>query len=256
MLLVADIGNTTVSLGLFRGEKLVDSWRISSNPELTADEHALRLAQLLGRRKGSVREMAIASVVPPLTASVGECARRLFRRDPLIIDWRSPLGFSVDYHPPSDVGADRLANAAAAIHRHGVPVVIVDFGTGINLDVVSRGRAYLGGAIAPGLELGAEALFRGTAKLPQIDLAEPASVIGKSTHESMRAGLVVGSAALVDGLLEGIFRELNERATVIATGGAAHLVVPHCRNVKAIESELTLEGIRLVAARMARRRKK
>lgn len=251
MLLAVDIGNTNVTLGLFRGKKLLKSWRLSSDARRTADEHAHQLAGLLEADAGRVKSMAIASVVPPLDAAFRECCLGLFKLDAVMIDHSSPLGFKVGYNPPADVGADRLVNAAAALDRYGAPVIVVDFGTAVTLDVVDRHRVYLGGAIAPGLELSAESLFRRTAKLPQIAPEAPGAVIGKSTRESLNSGLVLGMAAMVDGLLERFFAEMKERAKVVATGGAADKVVPHSRLIRDTEPDLTLNGIRIVAERLA-----
>lgn len=255
MLLAADIGNSNICLGLFQEDKLLEFWRLSTDMRRTADEHAQQLDQLLGKRRRRVRALAVASVVPTLKSAFQGCSRRLFNREAIVIDHTSPLGFTIGCRPPEDVGADRLVDAAAAIHRHGAPVVVVDFGTAVTLSVVSRARVYLGGVIAPGLELAAESLFRRTAKLPLVDLAEPRSAIGSSTLESIRSGVILGYAGLVDGLLDRTFRELKDTPRVVATGGTAHLVVPHCRYVRKMEQDLTMEGIRLVARRMMKGRK-
>jgi type III pantothenate kinase len=250
MLLAVDAGNSQIALGLFRASRLVRSWRIATEARRTADEYALTLAALLGRAARSVRSCAIASVVPALDPVLRAACRTVTRRAPLVIDHRSPLGFTIGYRPPGDVGADRLVDAAAAVERFGAPVIVADIGTATTLEVVDRRRTYLGGAIAPGPELAAAALFRGTARLPQVDLAGPGAVIGRSTAESLRSGIVLGLAALVDGLLERAFREMGGRPPVVATGGAAPLVAPHSRYLKVVEPDLTLHGIRLVAARM------
>jgi len=251
VLLAVDIGNTNVTLGLFRGEKLTGSWRISSDSRRTADEYAHQVAGVLGKNLRRVRTMAVASVVPPLEAAFRQSSRDLFGDDAVVIDHDSPLGFRIGYSPPSDVGADRLVNAAAALERYGAPVIVVDFGTAVTLDVVDRHRVYLGGAIAPGLELAGESLFRRTAKLPQIAPSIPGAVIGRSTRESINSGLVLGMAAMVDGLLERFFAELKARVRVVATGGAAGVVVPHCRLARTVDPDLTLVGIRIVASRQA-----
>lgn len=253
MMLALDIGNSNVKLGVFRGPRLVRSWRVSADARRTADEAETQLVQVLGPRRRLVRRVALASVVPAAGETWRTATAALFRREPVQVTHASPLGFSVEYRPPEDVGADRLADAAAAVARCGAPVVVVDFGSAVTLSVVSRRRAYLGGAIAPGIELTAEALARRTAKLPLIAPAAPRGAIGRSTAESLRSGLVLGAAALVDGLLQRTFEELGERARVLATGGAAAVVVPHCRLVREVVPHLTLEGIRLVAERAARR---
>jgi len=252
MLLAVDIGNTNVTLGLFRGRRLSGSWRLFSDERKTADEMVLLLRGLTGvRGRAPGLSVAVAGVVPALEVLYREAARMMTGREALVINHESPLGFAVRYREPGDVGADRLVNAAAAVARHGAPVTVVDFGTAVTVDVVDRTRTYLGGAILPGPELAAESLFRRTAKLPQIALAGEARAVGRSTGESMRAGIILGLAAAVDGLLERTFRELGGKSTVIATGGAAPLVVPHSRLLSRIEPDLTLEGIRIVAERMA-----
>jgi type III pantothenate kinase len=255
MLLALDIGNTNVTLGLFRGKGLVRSWRLSTDARRTADEHEAALRALLGPRARAIRTCAIASVVPAVEDAFAIAAARLVHRPPVLIDHASPFGFRIAYDPPSDVGTDRLVNAAAAMERFGAPVIVADFGTAVTLDVLDRHKTYLGGAIAPGLELAAEALSRRTAKLPRVALHRPGDAIGRTTLDSLRSGLVLGAAALVDGLLERMFRELGSRPPVVATGGTAGMVVPHCRHIRETVPELTLEGIRIVGLRMTGRGK-
>lgn len=250
MLLAVDAGNSQITLGMFRNASIVRTYRIATEVRRTADEHALLLRGLLGTHAKKVTRCAIASVVPALDPALRAACRELTGRDPLVIDHRSPLGFTVGYAPPSDVGADRLVDAAAAVDRFGAPVIVADIGTATTLEVVDRKRVYLGGAIAPGPELAAAALFRGTAKLPQINLASPREVVGRNTSDSLRSGIVYGLAGLIDGLLERIFRELGGRPPIVATGGAAVLIAPHSRYLKVVEPDLTLHGIRLVAGRM------
>jgi len=250
MLLALDIGNTNVTVGLFRGRRLVRSWRLSTDARRTADEHEAALRAVLGPASRRVDVCAIASVVPAVEDAFAAAAARLVRRPPVLIDSDSPFGFRIGYRPPSDVGADRLVNAAAAMKRFGAPVIVADFGTAVTLDVLDRRGVYLGGAIAPGLDLAAEALARRTAKLPRATLHRPAEAIGRTTLDSLRSGIVFGTAALVDGLLERMFRELGERPPVVATGGAAGIVAPHCRHIRASVPDLTLEGIRIVGERM------
>ena len=250
MLLAVDIGNTNIKLGVFRGGKLLHSWRISSDIHRTADEYALILHGLVSTAKGRIARVAIAGVVPVLEAAMRQCAIELTGAEPVVIDDTSPLGFTIGYHPPSDVGVDRLVDAAAAVERYRAPVVVVDFGTAVTLGVVDRRKVYLGGVIAPGLELAAESLFLRTAKLPLATLKAPRSAIGRSTLEAIRSGLVLGCAALVDGLLERVFEEMGGKATVVATGGVAALVAPHSRHIRRVDPDLTLDGIRIVAGRM------
>ncbi|HEX6131441.1 MAG TPA: type III pantothenate kinase [Actinomycetota bacterium] len=255
MLLAADVGNTEIVVGVFDGPALRHTWRLSTRPERTADELALQLAGFL-RSEGldlgkDVTGFVVASVVPDVTASIREMAARWLPFPPLVVGPGTRTGVPVLTDNPREVGADRVVNALAAFARYGGPAVVVDFGTGTNFDVVSDRGEFLGGVIAPGLQISAASLFARTARLTRVDLVPPRSPIGKSTVEAIQSGLIYGTAAEVDGIVERIRAELAAPdATVIATGGLAPILIPHCRTVDHHEPHLTLEGLRLVADRI------
>ena len=249
MLLAMDVGNTQTVLGLFDGEVLRAMWRISSDRSRTPDELALVVRELLatrGWRPEEVRQAVVGSVVPPLTAAARGMAELLLDHPPLVVDHTLRLDVELAVEEPALLGADRIANAVAAYRQHGAPVIVVDLGTATTYDVLASGGRYLGGVIAPGLFTAAEELVRRTSRLPRVDLVPPASVIGRNTEEAMRAGLVLGAAVQIDGLVRRIWRELGERCPVIATGGDAGILMPLCETVDLVEPHLTLIGLRLI----------
>lgn len=249
MLLVVDIGNTNIVIGLYREADLVHSWRLSSRRDVTADEYRVFLAGLLGEQARQVRDGVVASVVPPLTSQVVDTMREMLGREPLVVapGIRTGLRLKMDY--PQEVGADRIANAVAAQARYGGPDVVVDFGTATTLDVVTADGDYLGGIITPGPQLGADALSARAARLPRIDLAVPPRVIGRNTIDSLRSGIVYGHAAMVDGLIRRVEHDLEEHVRVIVTGGAAPLISPLMERVDEFDLDLTMEGLRLIHER-------
>jgi len=253
MLLVIDIGNTNTSLGVFDGENLVTHWRLTTARARTGDEwgvHARNLFALAGLDFKSIDAIAIASVVPPLNFTLKRMAEVYFQVTPLFVDHTIETGVPILYQPASDVGADRIVDAVAAIHKYGAPCIVVDFGTATTFDVVSAAAEYLGGVIVPGLKVSAAALFGATARLPRVEIVPPRSVVARTTVESVQAGLVYGTAAMVDGVVERIAKEVGA-PTVVATGGLAPLVVEHCASVQHHEPWLTLEGLRLIFERNA-----
>lgn len=248
-LLAVDIGNTMIDLGFFRGGKLLYSCRIPSDKcRTSAGFLKLFPKNSLGKMPGL--RVAYASVVPEVERAFRSAMRRLTGREPLAIGPKSPLGFRVRYRPLSSLGRDRLAAAAGAVELAGAPVIVVDFGTAITVDAVSRKGVFLGGAIAPGPALSARALARGTARLPLSRLAPPRKAIGKSTKECLSSGIVLGLASLADGLVERMRREMGGKpAPVLATGGAAALVAPFSRTMRRVVPGLVLRGIQAVAQR-------
>jgi len=254
--LAADIGNSKVSLGLFKGRRLLGMWKLETRVNRTADEWAEVVSRLLGRRAKAVRASAISSVVPSMTGPLRSALAAVIGGKLVVLDHRSPFGFLSAYRPPADAGVDPLANAAAAIELCGYPVIAVDVGTAVTIDVVSCRGVYLGGCIFPGLRLAAETLARGTASMPLETLEGPVRAVGGSTSEGIRAGIVLGCAAQIDGLLERIFMELRERPPVVVTGGSALAIVPHCRHARRFEPFLTLEGVRLAGTRTIKRGKR
>ncbi len=252
MLLVIDVGNTNTVLGVYRRDELLHCWRLTTARERTADEWGILIRTLfhLGDiSNGTVTAIAVSSVVPPARPALEEMALRYFGVQALFIEATMNLGMPVLYKPPSDVGADRIVNGVAAYEEFGGPVIVVDFGTATTFDAISPHGEYLGGVIAPGIGISAEALFLRAARLPRIEIRQPAKVIGDSTVGSMQSGLYWGYAGLVDGILRRMKREL-ENPHVVSTGGLAELIFPACEEIDSVEKNLTLEGMRLIFERL------
>jgi len=256
MLLAIDVGNTETVLGVFESDELAHHWRSSTDPDRTADELAFMLGGFLAGDGLALREdvtgVAVASVVPALTQALRQMVARYFSFSPVVVEPGTRTGIAILYDNPRDVGADRIANAAAAHARFGGPSVVVDFGTATTFDVVSAKAEYLGGIIAPGVKVSADALFGAAARLPRVEIVPPRDVIAKTTVESVQAGLVYGTAGMVDGMIERIAKEIGP-PVVVATGGLAPLVVEHCASVQHHEPWLTLEGLRRIHLRNAGR---
>ena len=251
MLLAIDIGNSNIVWGIFDGDQLVADWRISTDHSKTTDEYAVLLLDLLRVKDISpdrVDGVILSSVVPPLTPLFEELAETYFHCLPLIVSAEMETGLTIKYTNPHEVGSDRIVNAAAAFHRYGGPLIIVDFGTATTFCAVTADGEYLGGAIAPGLRISAEALYARTAKLPKVELLRPKSAIGRDTVSSMQAGLVFGYAGLVDELVRRIQQELGRDCFVLATGGLAGLIAPESRLIREVRPHLTLEGLALLHA--------
>ena len=249
MLLCLDIGNTNIVLGLYEGERLISHWRIATEHHRMPDEYAMLILDLFahrGHRPPEVTGIAMASVVPPLTGVFAELSRSYFDLDPLVVDAGVRTGVRIRTDNPREVGADRVVNAAAAHRLYGGPACIVDFGTATTFDAVSAEGDYLGGAIAPGITIAAEALFAHTAKLPRIDLIRPPRAIGSNTVHSMQSGLLFGYVGLVEGLVARFRAELGPTMKVIATGGLAELVARETRVIDILAPWLTLDGLRLI----------
>jgi type III pantothenate kinase len=257
MLLAADVGNTEIVLGVFDELELLHTWRLSTRAERTGDELALQLAGFLEHRDLSLERidaLVVASVVPDVTSAFRELADRYLSFEPTIVGPGTKTGVPVLTDNPREVGADRVVNTLAAFTRFGGPSIVVDFGTSTNFDVVSDKGEFLGGVIAPGLQISAASLVTRTARLTRVDLTIPRSPVGKSTVEAIQSGLLYGTAGEVDGIVERIQAELGTpAATVIATGGLAPVVIPLCHTIDHHEPWLTLEGLRLVHARNVER---
>ena len=254
MLFLVDIGNTNIVLGLCQGEKLMAHWRVSSDRAKLPDEYAVLLRALFagaGLELGAVKGVALSSVVPPLTTTFVELARRYLGQEPLVAGApgvRPGVEVATDF--PAEVGADRLVTALAAFRRYGGPVIVIDMGTGTTFDAVSASGTYLGGAIAPGLGIAAEALFARTAKLPRVELIPPPTAIGRNTVHAMQSGLIYGYVGLIEKLVARIRRELApanpEAVRVVATGGLADLLAGETDIIEVSDVWLTLDGLRLL----------
>lgn len=252
MLLGIDVGNTQTVIGVFSSGRLENHWRVYTERERTADEIALTLSGFLAFKGHSLEQVdgvVISSVVPEMTSELVHLATDIIELDPLVINSETDTGLPILYDEPRQVGADRLVNAVAALEKYGAPAVVVDFGTATTLDAITREGEYLGGTIAPGLEISADALFRHAARLSRVELSAPDHAIGRNTVESVQCGLIFGTAGQVDRLVELFKRELGEDAQVIATGGLAEVVVDRCRSIDVTDPLLTLDGLRLLYER-------
>jgi type III pantothenate kinase len=249
MLLAIDIGNTNVVLGLYDGKTLKDSWRAATDPRRTADEYAVMIYDFLARRGYGIEQLTdcvISSVVPALTPVFRELANRYWEIDPLVAGIQVELGLRVLTDSPGEVGADRIVNSVAAKAIYGAPAIVIDFGTATTWDVVSKEGDYVGGAIAPGVGISAEALAARAARLHRIDLTFPPTAIGRSTDVAMRAGILFGYVGMVEGLTRRIQDELGGGARVIATGGLAAIIASQTKIIEIVDEHLTLEGLRLI----------
>ncbi len=253
MLLTIDVGNTQTVIGVFRGDELVDHWRISTDARRTADELALTFQGFLALHglsfERAVTGVVVASVVPTLTHTLREMTERYFRFAPVVVGPGVRTGVPILTDNPKEVGADRIVNALAAFHLYGGPAIVVDFGTSTNFDVVSERGEFLGGAIAPGVEISVDALGLRGAQLLKVEIIRPRSVIGKNTVECLQSGILYGFAGQIDGILERMIKELGGSVHVVATGGLAPLIIAESSYVEVHEPWLTLIGLRLVFER-------
>ena len=249
MLLAIDVGNTQTHLGAFRGAELVEHWRFRTVSGATGDEIAERIAGLLalsGIETGEVGAISVSSVVPPLGGQYEAMAARYFDASFLLIAPGVKTGMPILIDNPYEVGADRLVNAVAAYDRFRSACLVVDFGTGINCDAVSADGEYLGGAIAPGVEISLTALTERGARIGRIELGEPDGAIGKSTRAAIQSGVIFGYAGMIDGLTRRMVGELGGDPALLATGGLAHVIVPFCETIDEVDDLLTLTGLRLI----------
>ncbi|OGD12395.1 MAG: pantothenate kinase [Candidatus Aminicenantes bacterium RBG_13_62_12] len=251
-LLAIDVGNTTVGVGVFEDRNLICDWRIRSDREKTADEYGLILLGLLagaGMGPERVGHVILSSVVPPLTPVFQALSRRLFGAKPVVVGPGLKTGMPILYDNPLEVGADRITASVAAYEKHGGPCIVVDFGTAVTFDAVSARGEYLGGAIAPGIQIAAESLSSRTAKLPRVEIARPGRVIGRTTASSMQSGLFHGYAGLISHIIAEMKKELAAEARVVVTGGFAELFLPHVPALDIHEPHLVLEGLRILFER-------
>jgi type III pantothenate kinase len=244
VLLAVDVGNTQTVFGLFEDGTLREHWRVATEAQRTGDE----IGALVGRfiDLGGIDGVCLSSTVPPLVREYELFAERWAQAPLLVMGPGVRTGIPVRYDDPREVGPDRIANAVAAKERYGAPCIVVDFGTSTNFDVVSPEGEYVGGVLAPGIEISMEALFQRAARLVKVDIADPPSAIGRTTATALQSGLVYGFAGQVDGIVAAIREELGVEAQVVATGGLADLIAPHSRTIGTVDPLLTLEGLRLV----------
>jgi len=252
MLLALDIGNTTVAIGVFKGKKLLKDWKIRTDQDRTCDEYGIILLDLFrfaGLEASEIKAVIISSVVPPLTPIFQTLSQNIFRTKALVIGPGLRTGMPILYDNPQEVGADRVMAAVAAFEKYGGPCLVVDFGTATTFDAISAKGEYIGGAIAPGIQISAEALYLKTAKLPRIEIKKPAKAIGRTTVASMQSGLYFGYIGLVSNIIAEVKKELDGGAKVISTGGFGSQMTPEVKSIDFYEPHLVLEGLRIIHER-------
>jgi len=245
-LLVVDVGNTNVVLGIYRGDVLAGSWRLATARERTADEYGILTKQLIGDVAGNLDGAIVSSVVPPLNSAFAGMIEQHFGIEPLFVEPGVKTGIAIHVDNPQEVGADRIVNCVAAFERYGGPTIIVDFGTATTFDVVTANAEYVGGVIAPGLNISAEALFARASRLPRVDIRRPPTVIGTNTVVNMQSGLYFGYLGLVDGILARMKSELPPLKKILATGGLAALLARDSEYIEEVVDDLTLEGLKII----------
>lgn len=249
MLLVFDVGNTNIVLGIYHQDKLIKYWRLSTDRNSTVDEYGIKICNLF-RHSGldytEVKDIIISSVVPPIMPTLEEMSHQYFHVNPLVVGPGVKTGMPLYYDNPREIGADRIVNAVAGYEKYGGPLIIVDFGTATTFCVISAKGEYMGGLITAGIGISTEALFQRAAKLPRIELVKPKNVIGRNTVTSMQSGLIYGYIGQVDGIVKRIKQEINSEAYVVATGGIADLIAPDAETIDKVDQFLTLEGLRII----------
>jgi len=252
VLFAIDVGNTHSLLGVFEGSDLRVHWRLTTDRARTVDEFGIlarTLFNLEGIDASEVSSMVVSCVVPPLEGVLEQLGREYFDVEPLMVSASVVHDLPIRYHNPENVGPDRIVNAVAAREKYGLPLIVVDFGTATTFDVIDAEGAYLGGTIAPGIGIAADALYRRAARLPRVDITEPQHVIGRSTTESMQAGIYYGYVDLVDGLIVRITAEMGSSTEVVATGGWAKRIAALCKHIEIVDPLLTLDGLKIIADR-------
>lgn len=252
MILVVDVGNTNIVLGIYQQKQLLHHWRLSTNRTATVDEYGMLVTQLFQHASVDPRQIEgaiISSVVPPLMFVIENLCTHYLHKTPLIVGPGIKTGLNIRYENPREVGADRIANAVAGIELYGSPLIIVDFGTATTLDYIDETGQYIGGAIAPGIGISTEALYQRAAKLPRIELVKPKSTVGRNTVTSMQAGIIFGFAGQVDGIVQRMRGEFQVNPKVIATGGLAELISSESETIEIVNLLLTLQGLQIIYER-------
>ncbi|MDM8526561.1 type III pantothenate kinase [Desulfococcaceae bacterium HSG8] len=250
MLFVIDVGNTNTVMGIYDGRHLLKDWRIRTERNSTEDEFNILVTALFadsGTNPGDIRKTIISSVVPPMVSILDGFCRKYLNHAPHWVDAKSSAGMPILYNNPAEVGADRIVNAVAAYEKYKTGLVVIDFGTATTFDAISAKGEYLGGAISPGIMIASEALFQNASKLPRVEIfSAPENVIGKDTGGSIKSGIIYGYAGLVDGMVRRMSAEMETSPRIIATGGLAPLMADVCETIEVVESDLTLEGLRII----------
>lgn len=250
MILVCDVGNTNIVLGVYDGEQLLRAWRMSTDRNKTSDEYGVYVRQLFEYEDFSINQIEdviISSVVPSIMYALENMSKRYLEKDPIVIGPGIKTGINIKYDNPKEVGADRIVNAVAAYEKYGGPIIVVDFGTATTFCAISESGDYLGGVISPGIVISSEALFQKASKLPRVELVKPEKVLNKNTVNSMQAGIVYGYVGMVDYIVSKMEEELGRKSkAVIATGGLATTIASESKVISNIEKMLTLEGLRII----------
>ncbi len=249
MLLVIDVGNTNIVLGLYRADDLIENWRIATKKGRTVDEYGILVKELLTYSKvdtEKIDDVIISSVVPPLESTLCEMSEKYFSIKPMMVGPGLKSGIPILYENPKEVGADRIVNAVAALNKYGAPLIVVDFGTATTFDLITERGEYGGGVIAPGIGISVDALFQRASKLPRVDFVRPKKVVGRNTVDSIQSGIVFGYVGLVDGIVDRMKKEAGIEAKVVATGGMAGLIAKESVSIDELSENLTLEGLKII----------